>query len=81
MIILIFRQRASLISLQHGMPRAAATEQKSLAALQKEKKEIDDYKALVELIEAKVASSAVFLVEDLTLSRLQNVNTPLKSSN
>ncbi|PQE17173.1 hypothetical protein CJF32_00009024 [Rutstroemia sp. NJR-2017a WRK4] len=39
----------------HGMPRAAATEQKSLAALQKEKKEIEDYKALVELIEAKVA--------------------------
>ncbi|PQE17413.1 hypothetical protein CJF31_00005822 [Rutstroemia sp. NJR-2017a BVV2] len=39
----------------HGMPRAAATEQKSLAALQKEKKEIEDYKALVELIEAKTA--------------------------
>ncbi|KAM3084369.1 Rab geranylgeranyltransferase, variant 4 [Clarireedia jacksonii] len=39
----------------HGMPRAAATEQKSLAAVQKEKKEIEDYKALVQLVEAKVA--------------------------
>ncbi|KAM3087436.1 Rab geranylgeranyltransferase, variant 2 [Clarireedia jacksonii] len=37
------------------MPRAAATEQKSLAAVQKEKKEIEDYKALVQLVEAKVA--------------------------
>ncbi|QSZ31754.1 hypothetical protein DSL72_001322 [Monilinia vaccinii-corymbosi] len=39
----------------HGMPRIATTEQKSLAAQHKERKDIEEYRALVELVELKVA--------------------------
>lgn len=36
------------------MPRIATTEQKSIAAQQKERKDIEDYRDLVKLIELKV---------------------------
>ncbi|KAA8571575.1 hypothetical protein EYC84_001573 [Monilinia fructicola] len=39
----------------HGMPRIATTEQKSIAAQQKERKDIEDYRDLVKLIELKIA--------------------------
>ncbi|KAB8301020.1 hypothetical protein EYC80_002943 [Monilinia laxa] len=37
----------------HGMPRIATTEQKSIAAQQKERKDIEEYRDLVKLIELK----------------------------
>ncbi|TGO77449.1 hypothetical protein BELL_0108g00210 [Botrytis elliptica] len=39
----------------HGMPRIATTEQKSITAQLKEQKDIEEYKASVELIQLKVA--------------------------
>ncbi|APA12315.1 hypothetical protein sscle_09g070850 [Sclerotinia sclerotiorum 1980 UF-70] len=58
----------------HGMPRVATTEQKSIAVQEKERKDIEEYKALVQLIELKITQKQYTLeVLELT-SKLLSKN-------